>query len=115
MSNQKIRPPATLNSSLSQKLKGHNSKIRVEFKYSSLKQDKVTFVPNNVASLSIVFELDRWSQYFTLKDCFFGAVKLTKNVDPDKNSYSRNGIVFDSRSLFSVPNFDGCKNVIFGV
>ena len=36
----------------------------------------------------IVYELDRWSQDlnfdFTLEDNLFGAVKLTKNVDPDK-------------------------------
>ena len=32
------------------------------------------------------------------------------------NSYSGYGIGFDSRSLFSVPNFDCSKNaVIFGV
>ena len=53
---------------------------------------------------------------FTLKDHLFGAVKLTKNPDPDKYSYSGYGIGFDSRSLFSVPNFDWGKNVlIFGV
>ena len=56
----------------------------------------------------------------------FGAVKLTKNADPDNlileinsgfgNSYSGYGIGFDSHSLFSVPNFDCSKNaVIFGV
>ena len=53
---------------------------------------------------------------FTLKECLFGNVKITKNTDPDKYNYSRYGIVFDSRSLFSVPNFDWGKNVIiFGV
>ena len=62
----------------------------------------------------------KWSQDlnadFTLKDHLFGAVKLTKNPDPDKYSYSGYGIGFDSRSLFSVPNFDCGKNVvIFGV
>ena len=56
----------------------------------------------------------------------FGAVKLTKNADPDNlvleinsgfgNSCSGYGIGFDSRSLFTVPNFDCGKNaVIFGV
>ena len=37
---------------------------------------------------------------FILKDHLFGAVKLTKNADPDKYSYSRYGIGLDSRSLF---------------
>ena len=45
----------------------------------------------------------------------FGAVKLTKNADPDKNSYSGYGIGFDSCSVFSILNFDWGKNVlIFG-
>ena len=34
---------------------------------------------------------------FTLKYCLFGAVKLTKNADPDKYSYSGYHIGFDSR------------------
>ena len=43
----------------------------------------------------------------------FGAVKLAKNVDPDKYSYSGYGIGFDSSSFFSIPNFDWGKNVNF--
>ena len=46
----------------------------------------------------------------------FGAVKLTKNIDLDKNSYSRNCVGFNSCSLFSDPGFDWGKNVVvFGV
>ena len=46
----------------------------------------------------------------------FGAVKLTRNANPDNSSYSEHGIEFDSRALFSVPNSDWGKNVIiFGV
>ena len=65
-------------------------------------------------------ELDKWSQdlnaKFTLKDCLFGNVKLTKNADPNKYSYSGYGIGFDSRSIFSVLNFDWGKSaIIFGV
>ena len=35
-------------------------------------------------------KLDIWSREndFILKDCLFGALKLTKNPDPDKYSYS---------------------------
>ena len=52
----------------------------------------------------------------TLKDCLFGNIKISKNVDPNKYSYSGHGIGFDSRSHFSIPNFDWGKNVIiFGV
>ena len=46
----------------------------------------------------------------------FGNVKITKNVDPDKYSYSGYGTRFDSHSHSSIPNFDWSKNVIsFGV
>ena len=51
-----------------------------------------------------------------LKDFLFGGVKLTKNADQDKYIYSSYSIGFDSRSIFSLPNFDWGKNVIiFGV
>ena len=74
-----IRPPTTSNNSLSPKLKLRNTKIRVEFKGSYLKQDKVAFTPNNIVNSFIVYELDRWSQNLTagvtLKDCLFGAVQ----------------------------------------
>ena len=46
----------------------------------------------------------------------FGAIKISKNADPDKYPYSGYGIGFYSRSLFSVPSFDWVINVIiFGV
>ena len=35
---------------------------------------------------------------FTLKNCLFGSVKLTKNADPDKYKHSGYGIGFDSCS-----------------
>ena len=103
MSNKKINPPYTTNHSLSPKIVWMNNyRIRLEFKGSCLKQDKVTFTPNSVVNLFIVYELDRWSQDlntdFTLKDCLSGSVKLTKNVDPDKYKYSGCSIGFDSRS-----------------
>ena len=71
-------------------------------------------------NLFIVYELDTWSQDlsadFALKDWLFGSVKLTKNADPNKYQYSGYGIGFDSRSIFSVSDFDWGKNVIiFGV
>ena len=69
-----------------------------------------------MGNLFIVYELDTWSQdlntNFTLKDCLFGSVKITKNTNPGNYSYSEYGIGFDSRSLFSIPNFDWRKNVV---
>ena len=46
LSNKKVKPPITTNHSLSPKLMWtNNSKIRVKFRRSCLKQDKVTFSP----------------------------------------------------------------------
>ena len=42
----------------------------------------------------------------------FGYVKLIKNTDPYKYSYSGFENGFGSHSIFSLPNFDWGKNVI---
>ena len=67
----------------------------------------------------IVYELDAWSRDlntgFTLEGCLFGAVKLTKNADPDKYSYSGYNIGFVSRSHVSILNTCGKNVIIFGV
>ena len=104
LSNEKVACDYVANVSVCSKLIWiHNSRIRLKFKGSFLKQeDAAPFTPNNVADLFIVYELDRWSQDTntdsTLKDCLLGAVKLTKNADPDKYKYSGYSIRFNSRS-----------------
>ena len=59
--------------------------------------------------------MDTWSRGlnfdFNLKDCLFGVVKLANNADPDKHVYGGHGIGFDTRSEFSLPDGDICKNV----
>ena len=89
MSNEKFTPHFTSNNSLSPKLVWmNNSRIKLEFKGSCLKQDKAPFIPNNVVNLYTAYELNTWSQdlnaEFTVKDCLFGAAKLTKNANPNK-------------------------------
>ena len=111
MPNQKIKPRFTINHSLSPKpIWINSSRIRLKFKGSCLKQENVIFTPNNVGNLFIVYKLDKWLQDlntdFTVKDCLFGNVKITKNSNPDKYCYSGYEIEFDSCSLFSIPNFD---------
>lgn len=60
----------------------NNWRIRVEFKGSRLKHDKITFTLRNAANLFIIYELDTWLQHlnadFTMKDCLFGAFKLAE-------------------------------------
>ena len=93
--------------------------VKNEFSGSCLKQNKVIFIPNNVVTLFIVYELGRCSQdlnaIVTLTDCLSGNDKLTKKANPNKYSYSKYGIRFYI-SFYSIPNFDWNKNVIiFGV
>ena len=53
---------------------------------------------------------------FTLGNCLFGSVKVTKNADPDQYKYTGYGIGLDSRSEFSFAHGRYGKNVIiFGV
>ena len=49
---------------------------------------------------------------FTLNNCLFGSVKLTKNAEPDKFRYSGYDIGFDSHSEFSSTDLSSGKNVI---
>ena len=52
----------------------------------------------------------------TLKNCLFGAVTLTKNVDIDKYKYFGYGIGFDRKSSFSFSNEGFGQNIIiFGL
>ena len=56
-------PPFKSNKSLSPKMVWmNNSRIRLEFQGSCLKQDKAAFTPNNVVNLYIVYELNKLSQ-----------------------------------------------------
>ena len=94
MSNEKFMCAYTANGSVCPKLIWvNNSKIRLKFKGSCLKQeDKAAFTPKNAVNLFIVYELDTWPQDldtdFTLKDCLFGSVKVPKKADTDKYKYS---------------------------
>ena len=51
----------------------NNSKIRLTFTGSCLRQEFATFTLYNVVNWFIVYKLDKWSQHlnakFTLKDC----------------------------------------------
>ena len=119
--NEKFKTPYTSNKSFSPKLIWNNFRIILKLQGSCLKQEnKATFISNNAINLFIVFELERWSRDlntdFFLKDCLFGAVKITKNADPDKYVYIVYGTGFKSCSEFSLPDCSMDKNdIIFGV
>ena len=59
-----------------------------------------------MVNIYIVYKLGASSSHIdhpTLKDCWFGAVTLTKNCDIDKYGYSGYEIGFDRRWSFSFP------------
>ena len=64
-------------------------------------------IPTKVINLYISYtlgpQLKNLNTDFTLGNCLFGSVKLTKNADLDKYKYSGYGIGLDSRSEFSLP------------
>ena len=92
-------------------------KIRLRFMGSCLKQEKVTFNPRDAVNLFIVYELYRLLQNlnddFTLKDCLFRAVKLTRNADPDKYSYSDMVLDLILVHVFHVQVLNGVKMLLF--
>ena len=65
-----------------------------------MKQEKNTFNHEKVVNIYIVYEINKsinTSDYLTLENCLFGAVRLTKNADINKYKYSAYGIGFDRK------------------
>ena len=94
--------------------------MRVKFARSCLKQSsQISYTHKAIVNIYIVYKLGASSSHhndLTLKNCSFGAVTLTKNIDIDKYGYSGYGIGFDRRSSFSFPGTGFGQNVlIFGV
>ena len=83
-----------------------------------MKQDKANVTRRNLVNLFIIYELDTGliglNTTFTLGDCLFGAVKLTKNADPDKHGYNGYGIRFHAGSHFLI-NGEWCKMLLIFV
>ena len=70
-------------------------------------------VINPYISYTLGPQLRNLNTDFTLGNCLFESVKLTKNADLDKYKYTGYGIGFDSHSEFSLPDGNYGKNVIF--
>ena len=118
IANENIKPLTTSNNSFNPRLSYNDTKIKVQFTGSCLKQPKFTFTHKKVVSIYIVYELGASSSHDsdpTIKNCLFGAVTLTKNADIEKYKYSGYGIGFDRRSsfLFTGGGF-GQNLLIFG-
>ena len=102
LSDDVIKSPAINNDIVAPILEYINKKMFLKFNGSCLiKQDKSLF-NKKIVNIYIDYDLDSDSNDFdpTLQNCFFGAVKLTKNGDIDKYKYSGYGIGFDSKESF---------------
>ena len=106
LSDDNIKPPASSNNRIAPSLNCINSKSQVKFIGSCLKQEKVTFTYKKAVNIYIVYEISLRSctqgPDFTLGSSLFEAIKLVKNTDPKKYSYSGYVIGFDTPGSFSL-------------
>ena len=103
MSDERINSITASNYSVTPFLDYHDTKTRVEFNGSCLKQDKITYTHGKIVIIYIVYEMSKSiniSDYLTLENCLFGVVSLTKNADIDKHGCSGYAIGFDRRGSF---------------
>ena len=95
------------------------NKIRVKLDGGCLKQDQDTLLNGGIVNIYIFYDLSKninISNYPTIENRLFGAIKLTKNADIDKYGYSGSGIGFHRHGIFSFPGTGLGINVItFGV
>ena len=83
LSDENTTAPTTSNYSLNPQLSYLGTKTRLEFKGSSLNQDKVTYDHGKVVNIYIAYEISKKfsiSIYPTLENCLVRAVSLTKTL-----------------------------------
>ena len=118
MLEESIKTSATLGNSLTPRLVViYNRRITAKFKGNCLIQDDICFIYKNLVNLYFVYKLDTRLRYlktnFTLGDCLFGAVQLTKNAVAHK--FKCTGMIVMHVYNFHCQIVNGLKLVIFGV
>ena len=91
-------------------LLNQSNRLGVTFSGSYMKQSKLGYAHGSFVNIYIVYELKirRISNPdFTVQNCLFGAIKVTKDVDTSNYKYSGYGICFDGES-----DITNGKNVI---
>ena len=119
MSKEIIKAPRSNNNILSPTTEDtlDHQKIKLKFNGSCLDEDQITYTPQTIVNIYIVYEITKQnsiSDYLTLQNCLFGSVKLTKNPDIDNYKYPGYGIRFDRKGEFSFGNEFGENVIIFG-
>ena len=87
LSDERINSITASSYKVTPQLSYNGTKTRVEFNESCLKHGKITFNHGKVVSIYIAYEIIKSisiSNYLTLENCLFEAVRLTKNVDINK-------------------------------
>ena len=87
LSDEKINSITTANYRITPELSHYDTKARVKFSGSYLKQDNATYSHGTIVNIYSVYEISKnynISTYPTLENCLFGAVSLTKHVDIDQ-------------------------------
>ena len=103
LSAETIKPPTTSDNSLTPALSYYGTKTRVKFTGSCLKQSKISYTHGKVVNIYIVYELGASSSNindYTLKNCLFGAVTLTKKAGIHKDGYSGYGMDLIENQVF---------------
>ena len=97
----------------------NDGKRYFKFRGSCLKEDEAKRNSDKIINIYIVYDLQSNPNYnpdFTLENCLFGAVKITKNTDVDIYKYSGYGIGFDGRGIFTHRTGSFANNaIILGV
>ena len=117
MSEGNIENITKLESNFAPTFVGHHALPDINFNERSLINN--IYIPKKVINIYISYKLNpqlrNLNRDFTLNNCLFGSVKLTKNADLDNHKYSSYGIGFDHRSeLFFTDGRMGKNAIIFG-
>ena len=95
-----------------------NGKLNVRFSKNMLKQTKIAYSHGSVINVYITYRLRKRTinnRDFTLGNCLFGAVKITKDVNTSHYKYSSYGIAYDHNGSYSFGNNNNSRNlIIFG-
>ena len=83
-----------------------------------MEQDSVRFNHGKIVNIYIIYEINKSiniSDYPTLENCLFEAVRLTKMADINNYKYSGYGIGFDRKRSFSIGDEVRRNVIMFGV
>ena len=83
----------------------NDGKIYFKFRGGCLKEDKTKSEFDKIINIYIVYDLESNLNYnpdFTVENCLFGGVRVTKNTDVDKYKYSGYDTGFDGKGVFTI-------------